>query len=475
MNLTDYTALDGIALGDLVNRGEVTPVELVRLARQANELVNSRINAVIEIYDDVETETDANGGVFHGVPFLRKDLGATEAGRLQERGSRLFEGNIATVDSYFFKKARSGGLRTIGRTTVPEFGTSGDTQSLLHGITRNPWNLDCSAGGSSGGSAAAVVSGVVPVAHGGDGGGSIRTPASFCGLVGLNPSRGRISGGPNRQDPGFGIPRQFVLCRTVRDMAAALDVFAGHCPGDPFVIVQPEGRYLDDLDRRTGTLRVGVALTKWGDADVDEQVFQTVRDTAKVLEGMGHCIDEMECPCPPGEYTGILLGMKYLGLATLAAEARAMGKKPDETCLEPVNLALFEAGRNLPISSAVETYEAVRAFRAYVGEKTERYDLLITPTMPMVSMEHGVYATTNASYSAESWMQMDEAVYLYLGAFNVTGQPSVSLPVGQSADGFPIGVQAVAKFGQESLLVRVARDLEEAMPWGHRTPRVFAG
>ncbi len=475
MRLSEYVELDATALGNLVSNKETTPKELAELARQATEQVNSQINAVIEIYGDAEELGGPTEAPFAGVPFLRKDLGATEAGRLQERGSRLFKGNVATVESNYFRSAKEGGLRTIGRSTTPEFGTSGDTESLLHGVTRNPWDLSSSAGGSSGGSAAAVAAGIVPIAHGGDGGGSIRTPASFCGLVGLNPSRGRLSGGPNRQDPNFGLARQFVLCRSVRDMANALDVLSGSYPGDPFVIRQPQDTFANELERPTDKLRVGVALTKWGDADVDPEVFSVVAETASVLEALGHNIEEISSPCEPGEYTQILLGMKFIGFSGLEKEAAALGRQINASTLEPTNLALFEAGQNLPLSVATDTYELIREFRAQVGMGLQKYDLVITPNMPMISMDPGKFATTNPDYSAESWMQTDEANYLYLGAFNVTGHPSVSLPVGVAKNGFPIGVQFVAGLGDEAVLVRIAKDIESAMPWLERRPNVFAG
>ncbi|RWH89047.1 MAG: amidase, partial [Mesorhizobium sp.] len=206
-----------------------------RLAREAHDEVNPRINAVIEFYEDAEAVAvaGANEGIFHGVPFLRKDIGEAEAGRLQEQGSRLFKGYRPETESYYFRHARDAGLRTIGRTTCPELGNSCMSETILNGITGNPWNLERTAGGSSGGAAAAVAAGITPIAHGSDGGGSIRIPAAWCGLVTLNPSRGRISGGPNDQDASFGRSRPFVVCRTVRDMAAALDVFSGPHPGDP--------------------------------------------------------------------------------------------------------------------------------------------------------------------------------------------------------------------------------------------------
>ncbi|MER9076855.1 amidase family protein [Mesorhizobium sp. M0904] len=210
-------------------------MELVRVAREAHDLVNPHINAVIEFYQNAETMAGTEDGPFAGVPFLRKDLGATEAGRLQEKGSRLLKGCCPTADSFYFRRARNAGLRTVGRTTTPEFGISGLSQSLLDGITGNPWDLARSAGGSSSGAAAAVAAGIAPLAHGSDSGGSIRIPAAWCGLIGLNPSRGRISGGPDRQDNYFGFSRQFVMCRSVRDMAAALDVFSGRSPEIPLL------------------------------------------------------------------------------------------------------------------------------------------------------------------------------------------------------------------------------------------------
>ncbi|TIR67243.1 MAG: amidase, partial [Mesorhizobium sp.] len=214
MRLSEYVENDATGLASLVSAGKVTAVELTRLAREAHDEVNPRVNAVIEFYQDAETVVGADAGLFNGVPFLRKDTGASEAGRLQEKGSRLYKGYRPVTDSFFFRRARESGLRTVGRTAMPELGTSGMSESLLNGITGNPWDLQRSAGGSSAGSAVAVAAGITPIAHGSDGGGSIRIPASWCGLVGLNPSRGRISGGPNNQDVSFGRSREFVLCRT---------------------------------------------------------------------------------------------------------------------------------------------------------------------------------------------------------------------------------------------------------------------
>ncbi|WP_353642604.1 amidase [Mesorhizobium sp. WSM2239] len=473
MSLSEYVDYDATGLASLVNSGEVTPLELTRLARQAHDEVNPRINAVIEFYEDAETVAGVDAGLFHGVPFLRKDYGASEAGRLQENGSRLFKGCRSDIDSYFFCRAREAGLRTIGRTTTPELAATVMTESILNGITGNPWDLARSAGGSSGGAAAAVAAGITPIAHGNDGGGSIRIPASWCGLVGLNPSRGRVSGGPNNQDASFGRNREFVLCRTVRDMAAALDVFSGPHPGDPFVIVQPIRPYVDELSQPTGRLRVGVARTSWGAVNLEAEVLHSVEATATLLQEMGHTVTDIEPPYEPIEYSRTY---SSLTASWLEEAARAMGRTLSADTLEPVTLKRYEYGRNLPLSRAADLQEALRKMRFRVGEAIHPFDILLTPTLPIVAMPHGgIYSATNQTISAEEFVEADTTMCQYTGLFNVTGQPSVSLPLAQDANGLPIGIQIVGRFGDEATLVRVARDLEEARPWSDRRPKVRAG
>ncbi|TIL30815.1 amidase [Mesorhizobium sp.] len=475
MKLSEYVAHDATGLASLVRKGEVTPLELTQLAREAHDEANPRINAVIEFYEDAGTVTEVDGGLFHGVPFLRKDIGATEAGRLQEHGSRLFKGYRPNTDSFFFRRARESGLRTLGRTTTPELGMSGMTESILNGITGNPWDLERSAGGSSGGAAAAVAAGITPIAHGSDGGGSIRVPASWCGLVGLNPSRGRVSGGPDNQDASFGRSREFILCQTVRDMAAALDVFSGPHPGDPFIIVQPNRPYVEELSRPTRTLKVGVARTKWGAVNLEPEVLNAVESTAALLQEMGHTVTDIDPPYESIEYTRIMLAGSSVSASSLEDAARAMSRPINADTLEPINLRLYEYGRNSQ-GRARELQEILRRMRLRVGEAIHAFDILLTATMPTVALPHGgIYSTTNPTLSAEGFKEADAALFQYTGVFNVTGQPSVSLPLAQSARGLPIGVQIVGRFGDEATLVRIARDLEEARPWSRRRPSVRAG
>ncbi|RVE94419.1 amidase [Sinorhizobium meliloti] len=478
MQLSEYVDHDATGLASLVNSGEVTALELAWLAREAHDEVNPQINAVIEFYDDAEAvaETGVCGGRFHGVPFLRKDLGFAEAGRLEEKGSRLFKDHRWNFDSHYVTRARQGGLRILGRTTTPEFGISGMSESVLCGVTGNPWNLKRSVGGSSTGAAAAVAAGIVPIASASDGGGSTRTPAAWCGLVGLNPSRGRVSGGPHNQDSGFGFARQFVVCKTVRDMAAALDVFSGPHPGDPFIVVQPERPYSDELKRFTGGLRVGVARSKWGTVEVEPEVQRAVDATVKVLVDMGHIVAEVQPPYSPAMYSKILLGTAGMGASSLEMAAASMGRSIGPETLEPVNLKLHEYGRTMTVSNALDVFDAVRQMRLHVGEAIQNFDILVTPTMPTPAPPHGgVYCATHPSISVEEYMDADAAYYQFVGVFNVTGHPSVSLPLAQSASGLPIGVQIVGRFGDEATLVRVARDLEDAMPWQSRLPEIRAG
>ncbi|AZN98018.1 MAG: amidase [Mesorhizobium sp.] len=393
MTLSEYTEYDATGLASLVRRGEVSPLELTRLAREAHDEVNSRINAVIEFYADAETVTGADEGIFHGVPFFRKDVGATETGRLQERGSRLFKGCRADTDSYFFRRAQKAGLRTIGRT----------------------------------------------------------------------------------RDASFGRSRQFVVCRTVRDMAAALDVFSGPHPGDPFIIVQPNRPYREELSRPTGKLRVGLARTKWGTVDLDPEVVSAVESTASLLEEMGHLVTEVEPPYASREYTRVMLaGSSYFAIS-LEEAAQTIGREINAETLEPINLKIYEYGRSSQRPSG-DIEEVLRRLRFRVGEAVDPYDILLTPTMPMVALPHGgIFSTINPTLSAEEFKEADAALYQYTGVFNVTGQPSVSLPVAQSTAGLPIGIQIVGRFGDEATLVRVARDIEEARPWKNRLPDSRAG
>lgn len=475
MNLREYVQFDATELASIVKNGDVTPAELAQLARIATDEVNSHINAVIEFYDDAAFVPGAPSGLFQGVPFLRKDIGATESGRLQERGSRLYKGYRPEADSSFFCRARDAGLRTVGRTALTELGSSGMSESTLNGITRNPWEPSRSAGGSSSGSAAAVAAGITPIAHGSDGGGSLRIPASWCGVVGLNPSAGRISDGRASQSLSFGFSREFVLCRTVRDMAAGLDAFSDPLLGGPFELARPTRSYLHELSQPTGTLRIGVARTKWGAVNLEPEILSAVEATGLLLEEMRHIVVDVDPPYDPGLKTKISIGRTPLSARSLEGEARALGRPVDAGTLEPINLKKLEFGRDLPVDME-DLAENIRKIRVQVSSAIDGFDIVLTPTMPILAPAHGnIYSTTNPTLSFVEFAEADTALYQYLGIFNVTGHPAVSLPLAHSACGLPIGLQIVGRIGDEATLVRVARDLEEARPWQRRRPPMSAG
>lgn len=478
MDIKEYTRYDGLGLAALVRRGEILPGELAELFARAVEAVNPRINAVVEVYPDaldIADQTSLSRGPFCGVPFLRKDLGATEAGRLQEMGCRLFKGFRPDHDAYLMRRFKNAGLMLLGRSTVPELGISGQTETILQGITRNPWDLERMAGGSSGGAAAAVAAGIVPVAHASDGGGSIRIPASCCGLVGLNPSRGRISGGPDRQDSMFGLAREFVVSRTVRDTAAMLDAVCGAEAGDPFIIAGPHRPYMQELTAPRRDLRIAYTTDPWAPHPLDPEVVKTVEKVALACAEMGYQVSEAS----PGldfekVNTAVMTGF---GLANVGIVdfARVMGRKISCEYLEPCTLKMVEGARQLTLTEILRFFEVMRHTRLVVGRFFQDYDLLLTPSLSILPQPHGLFSTKRDDLEPHEFWENDFRIFQHMGLFNVTGTPSISLPLGQSESGLPIGVQFAAGFGEEAKLINIASAFEEAMPWRDQVPPVHAG
>jgi amidase len=474
MNLSEYARYDGLGLAQLVKAGKATPVELAELFIQAVHKVNPLINSVVEVYDDaLDIAARSNlQATFGGVPFLRKDLGATEAGRLQELGSRLFKGYVPDHDSYLMRRFKKAGLAVLGRSTVPELGISGQTETILQGITRNPWNLERMAGGSSGGASASVAAGILPVAHASDGGGSIRIPASCCGLVGLNPSRGRISAGPDRQDPMFGLAREFVVSRSVRDAAAMLDAVHGAAAGDPFIIVQPKRPYMEELDAPFKKLRIAFTTEAWAPYPVDAEIKEAVEKAASVCQDMGHSVEADSPQLDFLSVNAVLMNVFGLSDAGLAKHAEAMGRELSLDYLEPGTLKMIERARNLTTEQVMNSFEVIRQTRFVVGQFFENYDLLITPSLSILPQPHGLLSTKRDDLSPHEFWENDFRIFQHMGLFSVSGTPSISLPLGHSASGLPIGVQFAAPFADEAALIRIAAAFEEAMPWKDRLPPV---
>jgi amidase len=487
----ELAALDATASAELVRAGEIPALELVTAAQERIEALDPQLNAVVRTRFDaalaeahVLDDSPGQGGPFAGVPFLLKDLGALVAGDPVAFGSAVLRDSPVPwpTTSYTAAAFARAGLVVLGRTATPEFGTTITTEPLAFGPTRNPWDPSRSAGGSSGGAAAAVASGMVPAAHASDGGGSIRIPASCCGLVGLKPSRGRVSHGPVVGESWAGSTTDGALARTVRDAAALLDLLRTPMPGDPYVAPPPARRYADEVGADPGRLRIGLHLGP-GREDApapDPEVLAAVSAAGRLLAELGHHVEESS-PAALVE-AGFARHFVSVVVADVALTVRqlegALRREIADDELEPRNATYRRAGLAM-------TAPDYLASRAWLGQWARRmaswwaapeldgqgFDLLVLPVIATLPPAIGWY--TAAGFEQED--ARIGTVLQYTGQFNATGQPALSLPLGQTEAGLPIGVQFVAGAGREDLLVRVAAQLEQAAPWADRRPPVFAG
>ena len=474
--------MDATAQAELVRSGAASAAELIEAAIERIERVNPSINAVIgERYERARAEAGRAQppGPFAGVPFLVKDLGLTMRGEPYHAGTRFLKelGYVATEDSYLAEKFRAAGFITLGRTNTPEWGSTITTEPLSYGPTRNPWNTAHSCGGSSGGSAAAVAAGLVPIAHGGDGGGSIRVPASECGLVGLKPSRGRVSHGPAVGETWMGATIDGVITRSVRDTAAALDAIDGPMPGDPYIAPPPARPYSSELDVDPGRLRIGL-LDHPPTAGVHghPDCAAAVHDVAALLESLGHDVE----PDHPAALLdeGFSQAFTEVVAAWTAADVafweRTIGRSLGDDDLERDNLALGAWGRSITATDYIAGVELLHGWSRRVVswwdplDGAQPNDLLLTPTIASPPPVIGHLAGPEAGTHLREVLQ-------YTAQFNITGQPAISLPLVWNDAGLPIGVQLVAAPWREDLLIRIAAQLEAARPWASRTPTVFAG
>jgi amidase len=470
--------IDATGLAALVGSKEVSPRELVEAAIDRIELVDPVLNAVIHRRFTAAREEsvgELSDGPFRGVPILLKDLGAPQAGEPYCEGTAFAKaaGHRAEFDSYLVRRLKKAGFVVLGRTNTPELGTAITTEPVAFGPTRNPWGIGRSSGGSSGGSAAAVASGMVPVAHGNDGGGSIRIPASCCGLFGLKPSRGRVSKGPAAAEAWGGLSVDHVLSRSVRDSAAVLDAIAGYHPGDTFVAPAPARPFAKEVGADPGRLRIGlVDHAVEDDYVVDDECAEAVRLAGALLESCGHDV-EMAYPASLGEpeYQHHFLVLVAVAVAAAPAHwSAALGRDVSIAEFEPRNVFLGEMGRLLSAVEYLESSLWLEGFRrrtvSFWSEKG--FDLVLTPVLAKVPALLG-----ELSDPADG-MARELETLRFTSQFNVSGQPAASLPLHWSADGVPIGVQLVADYGREDLLIRVASQLEQARPWAGRHPSAVA-
>lgn len=479
MKLSEYTAYDGLGLADLVRRREVTPLELVEVAFQAVEQVNPRLNAVIALLRE-QAEAAARAplpdGPFAGVPFLVKDLALTVAGTPMTMGSRLFAQAIAPIDSELMLRYRRAGLVLIGKTNTPEFGISFTTEPAAHGPTRNPYRLDRIPGGSSGGSAAAVAARVVPMAHGNDGGGSLRVPASCCGAFGLKPTRVRTPAGPMSGLLTNGLTVEHAITRSVRDSAALLDATAGPDVGAPFWPPQPERPFLEEVSRPPGRLRIGFTERTFDGRPVNDACQKALRDAVALCQGLGH--ELVEAPPPYDERLFKRAQHAFFAASTagiLDILAPRMGLTVEPGSIEVLTALIAARGRELTALDLVGADMAMNMLSRQIGAYFTQIDVLLTPTLAEPPVPLGVFDGNTPGLDGHALMDRLLAFAPFTGLFNVTGNPAMSVPLHMSEDGLPIGVQFVGRYGDEATLFRLAGQLEQAAPWAARRPEVCAG
>ncbi len=471
MKLSEYIEHDGLGLAALIHGGEVSENEVLDCARRMLEALNPEINALVETFPEPLAGADKADAPFHGVPFLIKDLVIHAAGQRVEMGSRLAAGLRMPHDTDLMARFRAAGLRTLGRSTSPEFGYCATTETVANGPTRNPWDMTRMPGGSSGGSAAAVAAGIVPVAHANDGGGSIRIPASCCGLVGLKPTRGRTPMGPDAGEGLNGLGVEFAVTRTVRDSAALLDAVQGAGVGDPYVITPPRKSYASEILKPPKRLRIALMTRTWAGAAFDPAVSAGLNATVKLCAELGHRVKEA---APPLDWEQFVMNSMVYWTANLPVWidqiAAATGRKVDSTTLEATTLACYHHGKALKATDLLQAMAYTNGVTRSTAAFFQKYDLLLSPTLPVPPLPLGSLNSNDATLGAEGWTRK---VFLFTPLtplFNMTGQPAISLPLARTDHGLPLGMQFAARYGEEATLLRLAAQLEQARPWPQVAP-----
>jgi amidase len=478
MKLSEYVGFDGLGLAELVRRGEVTSSELAKTAFNAIDAVNDRIFAVVGRIDPPSADHRADSAApFFGVPFVVKDLWHGWAGVRCDQGSRLGEGYVYPQDDELAARFRRGGLVAVARAATSEFGLFMGVRGVSGDYTRNPWNPALSPGASSGGSAAAVAAGIVPLGHANDGGGSIRMPAAWCGLAGLKPSRGRNPlVAPPVGDGPYGICAHHVVTRTVRDLAAALDVSSGPTGGDYIPLARPHRSFLEEVSIEPGCLRIALCTRFPGANAPDSICVEAALSAAKLCEELGHHVEEAAPQIPYAQTVEVCYDWYTLATCTsIEALATNLGRPPSAENLEQPSLATYEKGKAMSATHLARRFDEATQMSRMMGEFMRRYDIILTPATsrappPIDDIRVERFGDGDLSY----WWEEGE-YYTFMPLFSVTGQPAMVLPLYWTANELPLGVQFSAAIGNESVLFRLAGQLERARPWSRRKPPIHAG
>lgn len=474
MAFAEYGKHDGLSLGALVREKKVSALELVDEAIARAERINPRINAIIFKAFDAARDAAKKGvadGPFSGVPTLLKDMRAGAVGMPTRSGSRMMPPIPSDHDATLVTRYRAAGLIPLGKTNVPEFGILPVSESKLYGPARNPWSLEHTPGGSSGGSAAATAAGIVPLAHATDGGGSIRIPASCCGLVGLKVSRGRITQGPDNADSTAGLSVDNCVTRSVRDCAAMLDLSSTLDFSDPYFAPPQQGSYLDGIKSAPKKLKIAVSTTNFRGAPFHPDVAEAIQKAVTLCEQLGHTVEEAKPAVNSEEMTQAFMTLwataSAFGIEMLT---RLTGQKPSLDNLEGLTLGLYERGKAIPAVQQIGAQQMMYRVARLMGKFHEQYDLWLTPTLAQPPLKIGTIDIDEQDVEKAFAPIIDYVPFT--ATQNATGQPAINLPLHWNSQNLPIGVQFVARNGDEMTLLKLAAQMEQAQPWFDKYPQL---
>ncbi len=466
--------LDATALAGLVKNKKVKAKELVETTIEHIEKLNPQLNAVVTpMYDEAIKAAKGKipAGPFAGVPFLLKDLVASYRGVRMTFGTKNMKNYIPDHDSELVRRYRKAGFIIVGKTNTPELGLTPVTESKLLGPCRNPWDLNRTPGGSSGGSAAAVAAGIVPAAHGNDGGGSIRIPASCCGLFGLKPTRARNSLAPDVGDAMSGLVCEHVLTRSVRDSAAILDATRGYVPGDPYMAPEPVRPYAEEIKKKPGRLRIAYFAQTLDGEEIHADCAKALEDAARLCRKLGHKLTQ-KSPIVDRKILGRAFNVIWAAncAATIDWIAEISGRKPNHEDYEPLTWALYEQGKKFTSGDYLTAVEKIQGISRDVARFFLDFDIFMTPTLGEPPLTIGELDATPDD-PLKGWRRSAKFVP-FTPLCNATGQPAMSVPLCWNEQNLPIGIQFVGRYGDEATLFRLAAQLEKARPWAQRIPYV---
>jgi amidase len=474
MAIAEYADFDGLGLAELVRNRDVKPIELIDEAIRRAEALNPKLNFVVfEDYDRAHetAKGDLPKGPFTGVPFFLKDIYGLAQGMPTRQAARFMPPFPSPSDCLLVERYKQAGLVMLGKTNVPEFGLVPTTESKLYGPARNPWNPEHSTGGSSGGSAAAVAARVVPLAHANDGGGSIRIPASCCGLVGLKPTRARMSYAPDFGEVLDGLVNDHVVSISVRDTAAALDATAGCIQGDPYWAPDPPASYLAAMAQKPKRLRIAYSTKKLDGQPLHPDCVTAIKQAAKLCESLGHIVEEA---MPDLNQTALIPAFMALWAGNLAAGidyiAMLTNEAPTADKFEGLTWGLYEAGKRISASEYLHAKAAMQHAPRAAAKFHETYDVWLSSTLGMPPVKLGFFDMEERDPQKSFAPMLDYVPFTAMQ--NVTGQPAINLPLHWNDAGLPIGTHFVGRYGDETTLLQLAAQLEQAAPWAQRRPKL---